>query len=119
MKKFMIFSMAALALSMASCSSGEDKVNAKKDAEDMAKALVDVIDKTEVKNQAGLDSLKQKVDSMEVTFYKFYDLNKKDANGKPLTDSLKIYYNQNRAKVDSALNAKTAAMQKNTPAANK
>ena len=98
--------MAALALSMASCNKGDDKVDAKKDAKDMAKALVDVIDKTEVKDQAGLDSLKQKVDSMEVTFYKFYDLNKKDENGKPITDSLKVYYEQERAKVDSALTVK-------------
>ena len=34
---------------MALCNEGDDKVDAKKDAHDMAKVLVDVINKTEIK----------------------------------------------------------------------
>lgn len=109
MKKFILFSLAALALSMASCGSSDDKIDPKKDAQDLAKAIVGVIDKTEVKDQAGLDSLKQKVDSMEVTFYKFYEEYKKNENENTL-DSLKKYYLDTdkpyRHMVDSALQVK-------------
>ena len=111
--------MAVLALSLASCSKSEDKISPKNDAHDMAKAFVDIIDKAEIKDQAGLDSLKQRLDSMETTFYVFYENNKLDDKGQSPVDSLKIYFNDERKLVDSAFDAKTQKVLKVAPAAKK
>ena len=97
--------MVALAFSMASCGSSDDKIDPKKDAQDLAKGLVGMINKTEVKDQAALDSLKQRVDSTENIVYKFYEENKKIDNQNSL-DSLKKYYQEERKIVDDALKAK-------------
>lgn len=117
MKKIIIFSMAVLALSLASCSKSEDKISPKNDAHDMAKAFVGIIDKAEIKDQAGLDSLKQRLDSMEATFYEFYEKNKLDEKGQSPIDSLKIYFNEERNLVDSAFEAKTKKIIKIDPKA--
>ena len=97
---------------MMSCSSKEAKIDAKKDATDMAKSIVNIIDKAEVNDTIALNNLTLKVDSMENTFYQFYGENKKDENGASLLDSLQYYYNETgKVKVDSALNAKRATLQ--------
>ena len=60
------------------------------------------------------------MDSIENTFYQFYGEYKKDENGANLLDSLQYYYKESgKVKVDSALNAKRANLQGNTPALQK
>ena len=102
---------------MMSCSSKEAKIDAKKDATDLAKSIVNIIDKAEVNDTIALNDLALKVDSMETTFYQFYNEYKKDDNGTSLLDSLQFYYKESgKAKVDSALNAKRANLQGTAPA---
>ena len=111
MKKYILLVIALVSVAMMSCSSEESKIDAKKDAVDLAKSIVDIIHKTEVKDSVALNSLYLKVDSIENTFYEFYNEYKKDDNGSTLLDSLKFYYNQGgKAKVDSAITAKWAKL---------
>lgn len=113
MKKYIFFVIAALTLMTTACSSGDDKIDAKKDAEDMTKELVGIIEKTDVKDFKALDSLAMKVDSIETMVFQMYSENKKDENGNSLVDSLKLYYNQEgKAKVFKALEAKKESLKK-------
>ena len=105
---------------MMSCSSEEAKIDAKQDAADLAKSIVAIIDKAKVNDTIALNNLALKVDSIENTFYQFYGEYKKDENGANLLDSLQYYYKESgKVKVDSALNAKRANLQGNTPALQK
>ena len=117
MKKYILFVIALVSVVMMSCSSEEAKIDAKKDAADLAKSIVGIIDKAEINDTITLNNLALKVDSMENTFYQFYGENKKDENGASLLDSLQYYYNETgKVKVDSALNAKRATLQGAAPA---
>lgn len=112
MKKYIVYAIAIMAIAMSACSNEESKIDPKKDATDMAKAIVSVIDKTEVNNPESLVKLQQKVDSIEIAFYQFYGDNKKDENGASLVDSLKYYYKETgKTIVDSAMNVKVKKLQ--------
>ena len=120
MKKYILFVIALVSVVMMSCSSEEAKIDAKKDAADLAKSIVAIIDKAEINDTIALNNLALKVDSIENTFYQFYGEYKKDENGANLLDSLQYYYKESgKVKVDSALNAKRANLQGNTPALQK
>ena len=117
MKKYILFVIALVSVVMMSCSSEEAKIDAKKDAADLAKSIVAIIDKAEINDTIALNNLALKVDSIENTFYQFYGEYKKDENGANLLDSLQCYYKESgKVKVDSAFNAKRANLQGTAPA---
>jgi len=105
MKKHLL--LALITIMLASCSGNDNKIDPKKDADDMAKALVDIVNRHNVNSQAQLDSLKAEVDSVEATLYKIYAASKYSEQATKSLDSLKHYYNLNgRKNVDNALNKK-------------
>lgn len=117
MKKYILFVIALVSVVMMSCSSEEAKIDAKKDAADLSKSIVELIKNAQVSDTTALNTLALKVDSIENTFFQFYEEYKKDENGASLLDSLKYYYSESgKAVVDSVINAKRDSLMGGAPA---
>ena len=117
MKTYILFVIALVSVVMMSCSSEEAKIDAKKDAADLSKSIVELIKNAQVSDTTALNTLALKVDSIENTFFQFYGEYKKDENGASLLDSLKYYYSESgKAVVDSVINAKRDSLMGGAPA---
>ena len=120
MKKFLFFSLTAMALIASSCSGSGSKVDVKKDATQLNKSLVETIDKAKVTTREDYDALKMRLDSMETVFYESYKYKLKADTTNGLRDStvksVRAYFDKSyREKINKALDEKAKSIKEEAP----